>query len=160
VLSSSRTVREISRSSIVAQQKSLTAFPNQLLEKSGAESLTHSDVWRPLMGFRLGSTFSLSRVCLRCKSRIAARIAFAANQASAELRARPAGSIWLGLCAWKRDGTCSPRVAACALGAAIRPSACGLLDQIRRPWPQPDPPIGRRNVRPVCSPGCGATNSR
>ena len=46
----------------------------------------------------------------------------------------------------------------CATRLASRLCPCALLDQIHRPWPQPDPPIGRRNVRPVCSPGCGATN--
>jgi fibronectin-binding autotransporter adhesin len=41
------------------------------------------------------------RVCLRCKSRIAAPIAFASNWSPAELRATlsQTGSIWLGICA-------------------------------------------------------------
>ena len=72
---SPRTVREISHSSVLAEQGRLIAFPNRPPESSGVESLKLRDIWRPWRSFRLGWTFSSVQVCLRCKSRIAARIA-------------------------------------------------------------------------------------
>ena len=52
------------------------------------------------------------------------------------------------------DGALPPR---CGLRGKARVLKRAALS-IRRPWPQPDPPIGRRNVRSVCSRSCGATN--
>ena len=74
MLTSPRTVREISRSSILAEQGRLIAFPNVPPERS-AERLTLRHTWRPWTSFRLGRVFSSLGVCLGRKSRIAARIA-------------------------------------------------------------------------------------
>ena len=75
MLTSLRTVREISRSSILAEQGRLIAYPNWPLKKSNSESHTLRHIWRPWMSFRLGWLISPLWVCLRRKSRIAARIA-------------------------------------------------------------------------------------
>ena len=75
MLTSPRAVRKISHSSRPAEQ-GLIAFPNWLLEKSGVGApLTLRHPWRPWTSFRVGWVFSSLRVCLRHKSRIAARIA-------------------------------------------------------------------------------------
>jgi outer membrane autotransporter protein len=63
------------KSSLLAEQGRLTAFPTRPLEKSGVESLTLRHIWRPWTSFRLGWVFSSLGVRLRRKSRIAARIA-------------------------------------------------------------------------------------
>ena len=75
MLTSLRTLREISHSSILAEQGRLIAFPNWPLKKSNSESLTLRHIWRPWTSFRLGWLISSLWVCLRRKSRIAARIA-------------------------------------------------------------------------------------
>ena len=75
MLTSPRAVREISRSSVLAEQGRLIAFPNVPPEKGRAERLTLRHIWRPWASFRLGWVFSSLGVCLRRKSRIAARIA-------------------------------------------------------------------------------------
>ena len=74
MLTSPRAVREISGSSILAEQERLIAVPNPLLDGS-RERLTLHHAWRPWTSFRLGRVFSSLGVCLRRKSRIAARIA-------------------------------------------------------------------------------------
>ena len=74
MLTSSRTIRQISHSSVLAEPQRLIAFPNVPPERS-VERLTLRHTWRPWTSFRLGWAFSSLRVCLRCKSRIAARIA-------------------------------------------------------------------------------------
>jgi outer membrane autotransporter protein len=91
VLPSPRTLRENSCSSNLAEQEHLIAFPNRPLEKSGVESRAVRNTWHPRMSFRLGWKLSSIRVCLRCKSRIVAPIAFAAH------RTAPTASIWLAL---------------------------------------------------------------
>ena len=58
---------QISRSSLLAEQGRLTAFPNVTLERSAER--------RPWTSFRLGRAFSASGVYVRRNSQIAARIA-------------------------------------------------------------------------------------
>ena len=74
MLTSQRTVREISRSSILAKQGCLIAFPNVPPERSG-ERLALRHAWRPWTRFRLGRVFSSLGICLRRKMRAAARVA-------------------------------------------------------------------------------------
>ena len=72
---SPRAVRKISHSSRPAEQ-GLVAFPNWLLEKSGVGApLTLRHPWLHWTRFRVGWVFSSLAVCLRHKSRIAARVA-------------------------------------------------------------------------------------
>ena len=71
---SSGPVREISRPSILAEQERLIVLSNVPPERS-AERLTLRHTWRPWTRFRIGPVFSSVGVCLRCKLRIAARIA-------------------------------------------------------------------------------------
>ena len=75
MLTSLRTVREISRSSILVEQGRLIANPNWPLKKSNSESHTLRRIWRPWMSFRLGWLISPLWVCLRRKYRMAARVA-------------------------------------------------------------------------------------
>ena len=75
MLTSLRTVREISRSSILVEQGRLIANPNWPLKKSNSESHTLRRIWRPWMSFRLGWLISSLWVCLRRKYRMAARVA-------------------------------------------------------------------------------------
>ena len=76
MLTSPRAVREISRSSVLAEQGRLIAFPNRPLENSGLESLTLRHIWRPWTNAsRLDRAFSYLEVCLRRKYKTAARIA-------------------------------------------------------------------------------------
>ena len=100
MLPSPHTLGESSRASTRAEQGRLFAFPNRSHNKSGAEPLALRRTWGPSTSFRLGWTFSSGRVCLRCKSRIAPRIAVSAHWTPSKFRARLAGtgSIWLGLC--------------------------------------------------------------
>ena len=63
------------KSSLLAEQGRLPAFPTRPLEKSGVETLTLRHIWRPWASFRLGRAFSSLGGCLRRKSRIASRIA-------------------------------------------------------------------------------------
>jgi hypothetical protein len=58
VLTSPRAVREISHSSLLAGRGRLIAFPNRPLEKSGVQSLSLRNIWRPWGSFRLSWTFS------------------------------------------------------------------------------------------------------
>ena len=74
MLTSPRTVREISRSSLLAEQGPVIAFPNRPLERS-RERLTLRHAWRPRTSFLLGWAFSSLGICLRRKSPTAARIA-------------------------------------------------------------------------------------
>ena len=53
MLTSPRTVREISRSSIPAERARLVSFPNVPPERS-VEQLTPRHTWRPWTSFRLG----------------------------------------------------------------------------------------------------------
>ena len=71
---SPRAVRKISDYPVLAEQRRPIAFPNRPPERS-AERLTLRHAWRPWKSFRLGRVFSTLGVCLRRKSRIAARIA-------------------------------------------------------------------------------------
>jgi hypothetical protein len=73
MLTSPHTGREISRSSIPAEQARLISFPNVPPGRS-AERLMLCHTW-PWATFRLGWAFSSLGVCMRRKSRIAARIA-------------------------------------------------------------------------------------
>ena len=75
MLTSPRAVRKISCYAVLAEQGRLTAFPNRPPEKSGVELLTLRHAWRRWTSFRLGWAFSSLEVCLRPKSKIAARIA-------------------------------------------------------------------------------------
>jgi len=75
MLTSPRAVREISRSSLLAEQGRLTTLPTRPLEKSGVGPLTARQTWRPWTSFRLGRVFSSLGVYMRRNSRIAARIA-------------------------------------------------------------------------------------
>ena len=68
MLTSPRTVREISRSSLLDKQGHLTAVPTRPLEKSRVESLTLRHACWPWRSFRLGWTFSSIWVCLPRKS--------------------------------------------------------------------------------------------
>ena len=67
MLTSPRTVREISRSSILAEQGRLIVFPNVPPERS-VERLTLRGTWLPRTRFRLRRVFSSLGVCLRRKS--------------------------------------------------------------------------------------------
>ena len=71
MLTSPRAVREVSRSSILAEQGRLIAFPNVPPERS-AERLTLRHTWA---SFRLGRVLSSLGACLRRKYKTAARIA-------------------------------------------------------------------------------------
>jgi hypothetical protein len=101
MLQSPRTVRDISCSSILVAQVRPIAFANLGVEKSGVESRALRNTSRPWTSFRLRWTLWFVRVCLRCKSRIAAPIALAAHRTAPEVRAKLAGtgSISLWLCA-------------------------------------------------------------
>jgi hypothetical protein len=68
---SPRTVREISHSSVLAEQGRLIAFPNVAPER-GAERLTLRHTWQPWTSFRLGWTLSSLGACLGRKMRAAA----------------------------------------------------------------------------------------
>jgi type V secretory pathway adhesin AidA len=74
MLTSPRTVHEISPSSVLAEQGHLIAFPHRPLKKSNAESPALRNIWRAPTCFGLGLLISSLWVCLRCKSRPAARI--------------------------------------------------------------------------------------
>ena len=74
VLTSPRTVREISRSSVLAEQGRLIAFPMLPPERSGVERRTLRHIERPWTSFRLGGCFSLWG-CLRRKAGASARLA-------------------------------------------------------------------------------------
>ena len=71
MLTSPRTLHEISYSSVLVEQGRLIAFPNRPLKKINSESLTLRHTWRARTSFRLGWLISSLWVCLRCKSRIA-----------------------------------------------------------------------------------------
>ena len=94
MLPSPRTVREISRPSMLAEQGRLIAFPNRPPEKSGVESLTLRHIWRPWTNFRLGWAFSSLGPCLRRKSRIAVRIVFPVIILSGATELTYAETIW------------------------------------------------------------------
>ena len=68
MLTSPRTVLEVSRSSVLPEEGGLIAFPSQPLEKSGVELLTLRHTCWPWRSFRLGWTFSSMRGCLRRKT--------------------------------------------------------------------------------------------
>ena len=70
-----RAAREISHSSVLAEQGRLIAFLNRPIGKSDVESRTLRHTWRPWTSFRLGWAFSSLGACLRRKSQIAGRIA-------------------------------------------------------------------------------------
>ena len=75
VLTSPRIVREISGSSVLAEQGGLIAFPICPLEKSGVERLDTSPYSAAWTSFRLGGVFSSLWNCLGRKTRASARLA-------------------------------------------------------------------------------------
>jgi hypothetical protein len=72
MLTSPRTVRKISHSSVLAEQGRLISFPNVHPERG--EPLTLRDAWRLWTSFRLGRVFSSLLNCLRRKTRASARL--------------------------------------------------------------------------------------
>ena len=98
MLTSPRTVREISRSSILAEQGRLLAFPNVPPERS-VERLALRHSLRPWTRFRLGRVFSSLGVCLRRKSQIAARVALPVIILSgmADLASAQNDATWTGI---------------------------------------------------------------
>jgi hypothetical protein len=135
MLASPRTVREIYRSSLLADRGPLIAFPSRPIEKSGVESLILRHVWRPCGSFRLGWTLSSMRVCLRRKSRSAADISLVANRPLAEVRAKIARTRpnWLALYAGlalcvlpeTAIAACSPGGPAITSGTTVNCDAAG-----------------------------------
>jgi outer membrane autotransporter protein len=75
VLTSPRTGREISRSSVLVEQARLIAFADRPFEKSGVERRTLRHIERPLTSFRLGGVFSSLWGGLGRKTRASARLA-------------------------------------------------------------------------------------
>ena len=73
VLTSPRTVREISRSSVPAARRGLVAVPNPP-PGSGVERLTLRHFERPWTSFRLGWVFSCLWSCLGSKTRASGRL--------------------------------------------------------------------------------------